>query len=169
MSKYAFAAAAALSALIASSAAKAVDAANPQFTVSVNVLAGCTLTSGSGAGGAVTFEALGTGNKSSSRTKNLGVTCTEGTVANITLTSGNSSSGGFRMSSGGDTPAYIPYTVSYGNTQLVSGTAFQTAAGGTGNEDTITLNLATSVTKLPKPGAYSDLVTVTVEAYDGTS
>ena len=55
MSKYAFAAAAALSALIASSAAMADTISAPAaFTVSVEVLAGCTINSN---GGDATFAA----------------------------------------------------------------------------------------------------------------
>ena len=121
MSKYAFAAAAALSALIASSAAMAAKdqtiSSTSKFTVSVEIKKGCQIDS---TGGDVTFDVTGKTGLSSSApsfvTTRALVTCTAGTEFDVYLTSDNA----FRMArTVGTGPTavttYIGYTVNSGD------------------------------------------------------
>ena len=158
MSKYAFAAAAALSALIASSAAMAEQtiSAPAQFTVSVEVLAGCTINSN---GGDVTFAATaGTASKPSDKTTSASVTCTNGSGYDVTLTSTN----GFKMVNGSNS---IAYTVTSGadNLSAVNGKVSK-IGDGTAQPTGLTFSIP-AVAWVPANKAnltYSDTVTLNV-------
>ena len=159
MSKYAFAAAAALSALIASSAAMAdtTTISSPAaFTVSVEVLAGCTINNN---GGDATFAATaGTATKPSDVTTSPSITCTNGTSYNVSLTSTNA----FKLKNGSKS---IAYTVSNGTTDLTTtGAKFTKQGDGTAQTSTLTFSIPASawVSTNTAGLTYSDTVTLNV-------
>ena len=160
MSKYAFAAAAALSALIASSAAMAGSESAPAFNVSVTVEAGCTLGTVSGdvpfastPGTALTAPGV--------QSNSVGITCTSSTPYKVSLTSTN----GFAMKKSGVTGAGIGYSVSTGP---VGGKTYLSTSGitydsvGTGAEKILTLdyNITSGWAATNAPGSYTDQVTL---------
>ena len=168
MSKYAFAAAAALSALIASSAAMAADTAT--FTVSVEIQKSCGIT----ATGGITFTQSSGLSSNAPAAPATGatatVTCTNGTEYSIAATSTNS----FKMKNTDAFPDFagITYTLSGkatgGSTETAMSTAGQVIPGiGNGSGQTFAFNGAiTNWNKLtPVAGAsttFSDTVTLTI-------
>ena len=159
MSKYAFAAAAALSALIASSAAMAdrtTISSTAAFTVSVEVLAGCTINSN---GGDVTFTATaGTASKPSDITTSASITCTNGTGYDVSLTSTN----GFKMVNGANS---IAYAVASNNSDLIANNAKVSKTGdGTPQTTSLTFSILDSAWKATNKAGltYSDTVTLNV-------
>ena len=188
MSKYAFAAAAALSALIASSAAMAqsAQASTDQFKVTVKVEKSCTFdASGDVNFNGVTGSAPNTGVKGSSLSsatvdKTITATCTNGTPYGLYFTSPNSADGKFFMKADdASSTEKIPYTMNFKSfsspsalttdAEVTAGAAVITGLGptsaflGNGEEQTITLKLAIGkLAKLPTPGGYTDTVTVAI-------
>lgn len=183
MSKYAFAAAAALSALIASSAAMAgktqtilsTDTGGlGKFTVSVEITKSCQITS---TGGNVTFDVSGktglSATKPSDANSTATITCTSGTEYDVYLTSDN----GFRMDyavTAADstvTHNYIGYTVTStlgSKTMSYSGTvadANKVSNVGTGQAQNVpmafSINNGSWVSTNPV-GTYSDQLTLNV-------
>ena len=169
MSKYAFAAAAALSALIASSAAmadKTLTALSDTFTVSVTVNKGCTVTTQ--VGDVLFGSAAGNGSAPQSITRTPKITCTSGTEYDASLVS----TGGFKMKNAGTTST-IAYVVESGSTTL----SYSTTEAGAANKVTNTstdgsaqdLPLKFSIpaaawTTANKAGlTYSDTVTLKIE------
>ena len=159
MSKYAFAAAAALSALIASSAAMAGSESAPAFTVSVEVLAGCTISDN---GGDAKFAATaGTATRPSDVTTTASITCTNGTPYKVSLTS----TGGFKMKNGTNE---IAYSVVNDETVLsASGAFFSLTGNGNAQRSALTFSILPSAWNATnKAGAagltYSDTVTLNV-------
>ena len=187
MSKYAFAAAAALSALIASSAAMATEARTDQFTVSVTVTAGCKVNATGnvffggeaktgGVGTGVGNGVLGTGLTGATVDKDIKVTCTRGTGYGLTLSSGNTANP-FKMAGTSGNTDKIPYSVAFtsstaadqatvGGTFPTSGTSLLGATNsflGNGDEQTVSVTLTIGrLATLPKVDTYSDVVTVGV-------
>lgn len=162
MSKYAFAAAAALSALIASSAAMAASpTVGTEFTVKVNVEKGCTITTGLGA---VDF-----GSASASATKPVGTSANGGiqtakfacnTDYGFHLTSANYADSTFNMVKSGG--GKIPYTISVGGNTL-GNTAVTTFSQSAATTDvTFTFAITKWDTSLAI-GQYQDNVTLNVD------
>ena len=164
MSKYAFAAAAALSALIASSAAMAAGTTlgPDQFEVKLTVQEACVLTS---PGAGVNFDlALSTGALTGG-TNTVSVVCTSGATANITLT-GLGSGTTFKMFKDRDTTlAAIPYTVRVNNTEVARGGSVHPVASSGGVQTVDLVLTAPSLTTRPAAGTYTDWVTVAVDLY----
>ena len=160
MSKYAFAAAAALSALIASSAAMAGSESAPAFTVSVDVLAGCTINTNGG--DAIFTATAGTATtKPADVTTTASITCTNGTVYKVSL----ASTGGFKMKNGANE---IAYSVVNDETVLsASGAFFSLTGNGNAQRSALTFSILPSAWNATnKAGAagltYSDTVTLNV-------
>ena len=170
MTKYAFAAAAALSALMASSAAMADPAAGPgpnQFQVRLNITEECAMIS-KGAGVNLTM-AIATGVVTADAANTVQVQCTSGATANVRLTSSFPSaaaSGHFRMSKDRNaTGPFIPYTVSVGGNEVLSGGSVQPSVSNGGVQNvSVVVSVATQTTR-PAAGDYTDWVTVEVQPY----
>ena len=187
MSKNVFAAAAALSMMMAGSSAMAGSpaSASTPFTVSIVVSDGCIINTS----GAVPLHsgtgAPGTALSNLSNTGRVTATCTDGTKYGLTLTSTNNISandGKFFLKGTGTNATKIEYTVNYtsftkgdganadsaltANTPVLSKTSTGTTTSFTGGgaESTITFTFATgTVTGAPKADTYSDIVNVTAE------
>ena len=180
MSRYAFAAAAALSALFASSAAMAATlTASTNFTVQVKINGGCTVvtTTGNAAGSIVNIGdpagILATALSSATGTGTVSTTCTTGTDYSIKLVS---TGGSVTMRGTGANLATIPYTVTY--TGISSGGGSSTLATNAGvlhntSVGTFTSNGVAQVTGFRftpgtpsatlTPDTYKDTLSVTVE------
>jgi len=115
MSKYAFAAAAALSALIASSAAMAGSTDGTGFDVTITITAGCNIDTDLTA---VDWGSVqGTAKKPDAIKRPVKVTCTNGSTYGFHLTSNptsNYSGSSFNMLNQTDKTTLLPYTVSIG-------------------------------------------------------
>lgn len=157
MTKYAFAAAAALSALFASSAAMATKdqtATSTSFIVSVTVAKGCNVSNV----GHVSFGTVaGTASAPTPIDKSPTITCTVGTEYDASLVSTNS----FTMVKGTDS---IAYSVVSGNTTLSAANAVVTNTGdGTAQTLPLRFSIPASAWSAANPlGAYSDTVTLSV-------
>ena len=140
MSRYALAAAAALSSMLASSAAMAATTANAAtpFTIQVVVANSCTVNTS----GSVTMTLSGS---TWSGTGRVTANCTDGALYSITLTSRNIANSFNLKSDAGSNTARIPYSVSLTSftggggsaslgDQLSYGTAF---ASGTASSKTL--------------------------------
>ncbi len=180
MSRYAFAAAAALSALFASSAAMAATlTASTNFTVQVKIIGGCTVvtTAGNAAGAIVNIGdsagILATALSSATGTGTVSTTCTTGTDYSIKLVS---TGGSFTMKGAVTNLATIPYTVTY--TGISSGGGSSTLATNASvlhntSVGTFTSGSAPQVTGFKFtpgtptgtliPDTYKDSLSVTVE------
>ena len=183
MSRYAFAAAAALSALLASSAAMA-GTANAAFTLGVIVSTSCTASAGYvGLFGSLNGGNYPTTNSLSGQSTggNLTVTCNASTPYSVKLSSGAASGFNLRGTSGNtDTITYyVSFTSKSGggvvNTGAVtSATPVSSGAviGGTqrvgfktsgANTETLTFTFYTNTVPSVSPDTYTDQVTVLVE------
>ena len=171
MSKYAFAAAAALSALIASSAAMAES-----INVSLIVTEGCSLVSKGNDVALGTLDTAGLTGAPTAKT-DLTVKCTSGSLATLTLSSSNpDSANNFQVAAGS---AKVPYTIKFGDASSTSffthGVALSTTTSMDGTATAIPLYFA--VGKRPASGSvptalgaippastsYSDMVTIGVD------
>ena len=148
MSKYAFAAAAALSALIASSAAMADSIPSPAITVQVVISAGCNIVSN---GGNVTFApSASSATKPGAVITTAKVSCSAGEKYDVTVSSGN-----MTHSSGTGTIGY---------TATVTGGAV-TAANNDGAEKDFSISYAITAADWKagnKAGTYTGTSTLTV-------
>ena len=158
MSKYLFAAAAAVSTLLATSA-MAGTVSGSSFQVSVSVNAGCSISSDLSA---VTFAATaGTAAVPGSQSSSASIICTKGTPYDFHMTTAN----GFKMVFG----AYnIPYTIS-GPNGVVGSTAkaaasFGSTGTGVAQPAAFTFAIpAASWSPTNAPGTYTDTVTMNVD------
>ena len=166
MSKYAFAAAAALSALIASSAAMAGTSAGTAFDVKLVINAGCTISNnGDIAYFGTSAGVSGTEETAPIASKDVSVTCTKDTPYSLHVTSTN-----FTLTSSGKSP--IPYhtflgATKLGKTQIVAPNFSQTgSAAGTGTAQPLTVNFTLPNWNAASPydvATYSDTITLNVD------
>ena len=184
MSKNAFAAAAALSMMMAGSSAMAGTSGNATtpFTVQVQINDGCTVnTSGTVSLSGVSGVLAKTMDTPQSNTGRVTATCTSGTQYGLKLTSTNNGAaadGKYYMKGSSGNLVTIPYTVKYtsfsgtgASTNLTpdapinSGTATATRSFTSGGADTIiTLTFTSGTPSGPLTrDTYSDIVNVTAE------
>ena len=169
MSKNAFAAAAALSMMMAGSSAMAAGtSAGTAFDVQIVISDGCTI---SNDGGAVTFDStIGvTKTKPATKTKSATIICTTGTTYDFHLSTPNN----FLLKNTSDPTKTIGYEVkatlggttgnALGKTQVSSPTLF--TGTGTGQTVTFTFDLTGWNTSTPDylAGTYKDTVTLNVD------
>lgn len=150
MRKFSFVAAAAVLAATASPAF--ADTQTGDLNVTLNVVKGCTLDMPAGLDfGARTIVGGGTGATASAT---VNVTCTTGTSYALTTNNGLNASGAQRrLSSGGATPVFVNYNLTFP-------TATQTG-NGLPQAQTFNGDIPASVSAVPV-GIYSDKVTVTL-------
>ena len=165
MSKYAFAAAAALSALIASSAAMAEKNLNERgtaFTVSVTVHKGCVVTTNVAS---VAFTATaGTASPPGYVDGTAQITCTSGTEYDVSLVSDN----GFKMKNGDNAIAYTvasgTTTLSYSGIAPTSANKVTNTSAGSAQEVPLRFSIAPGAWGPTKPAVdYSDTVTLRID------
>ena len=163
MSKYAFAAAAAVSALIASSAALAGTSAGTAFDVRLVINAGCTISnSGDPAYFGTSSGVSGTESTPPTASKAVTVTCTNGTAYSLHV---NSSA--FTLTSGSKTPiayqaALSGSTANLGSTQVTTG--FSQTGNGSAQPLTVKFTLPNWNAAAPYDVAtYSDNITLSVD------
>ena len=185
MSKNAFAAAAALSMMMAGSSAMAGTSGNAStpFTVQVQINDGCTVnTSGTVSLSGLSGVLAKTMDTAQSNTGTVTATCTSGTKYSLKLTSTNNSAasdGKYYMKGSSGNSVTIPYTVKYTSisasgsatintdTAVLSGMPTGTAptqSFTSGGSDTITLTFTSGTPSGPLTrDTYSDVVNVTAE------
>ena len=143
----------AAAAVLAATAAPAyADTQTGDLNVSLNVVKGCSLDMPAGLDfGAKTIVGGGTG---ATANATVNVTCTTGTSYTLSANNGLNASGAQRrLSSGGGTPVFVNYTLTFP-------TATQTATGVPQGQ-TFTGDIAPTVSAVPV-GIYTDKVTVTL-------
>ena len=139
------------------SSAHATTTATGSLAVSLQVTASCSVGNSS-----LTFnQVAGGGGGRESGSGTIYVTCSNGTVYNVTLDQGSySNMGTRRMASGGSFIAYSLYTDAAQQNPW-SGTV-QVTNTGTGGQDPIPVYGQANWTGLTTPGTYTDTVTITV-------
>lgn len=143
---------AAIAILAATAAPAYADTQTGDLNVTLNVVKGCSLDMPAGLDfGARTIVGGGTG---ATANATVNVTCTTGTSYTLSANNGLNASGAQRrLSSGGATPVYVNYGLTFP-------TATQTG-NGAAQAQTFTGDIASSVAAVPV-GVYTDKVTVTL-------
>ncbi|MBS0480732.1 MAG: spore coat protein U domain-containing protein [Proteobacteria bacterium] len=142
----------AAAAVLAFAAPAYADTATGDLNVTLNVTKGCSLDMPAGLDfGYKTIVGGGTG---ATANATVNVTCTSGTSYALTANNGLNASGTQRrLSSGGATPTYVNYTLTFP-------TATQTA-NGVAQAQSFQGDIASTVAAVPV-GTYTDKVTVTL-------
>ncbi len=163
MSRYALAAAAALSSMLASSAAMAATASGSAFEVSVSVVAACTVTTNLSD---FSFSSLHTASTvaPASREFTAKITCGADLPFNVRLESSSNSyaSGSYNMING---TSKFPYTVTTAGSVNVNPTTAVGSFTGAGTSAT-DVKLTFTPGALPSPllvGKYSDTLTLKID------
>lgn len=148
--------------LIHLGSANALTTSGTSFTVSLPIVAGCTISSPSGT---VSFASASTA-APADVTSSMSVTCTNTTPYNTYFTSANTVTGNTTrtLRGTGGNLATVSYQILSGATAIGNTNLTGLAGTGTGSATVTTLTFRiTSAWALIKPDTYSDVVTMNVD------